>query len=369
MLNRRNLRIKAMQTLFAWQQLRNSDQQIAWEQFQTLLKEAPDSVPEPAKLERPFKSMLIQSDRQSLNDLPPDIMKSANEMIADYQIRMDNDLANLRLQMLKEVEGINQLFLWILGLFVALADFEKLVISRKKPLSNGKPQTVLGHLHSIELIRKATKSLNLPSWEVHQDRLSQWYKDIKNASGSGETSEKPTSLEDEVNKLRSIFKTILWKSDSFQNFFEEHDRGWVENKDIIKSLVNKTLRSITEEGLVLAPLSYQWEEDKQFFMQIFDATLKGEAWTENLIAERAKNWEMDRIAQVDMILLKMAITEMINFPSIPVKVTINEYIELSKKYSTPKSKKFINGILDVLADHLTEKGTIKKSGRGLIDNK
>ena len=78
---------------------------------------------------------------------------------------------------------------------------------------------------------------------------------------------------------------------------------------------------------------------------------------------------MDRIAQVDMILLKMAITEMINFPSIPVKVTINEYIELSKKYSTPKSKKFINGILDVLADHLIEDGTIKKSGRGLIDNK
>ena len=143
----------------------------------------------------------------------------------------------------------------------------------------------------------------------------------------------------------------------------------MENKDIIKSLINKTLKSISADGAVLAPLSYQWEEDKQFFLDIFDHTIKHESWAEKLIAESAKNWETDRIAQVDMILLKMALSEMINFPSIPVKVTINEYIELSKKYSTPKSKKFVNGILDVLANDLMANGTIKKSGRGLIDNK
>ena len=78
---------------------------------------------------------------------------------------------------------------------------------------------------------------------------------------------------------------------------------------------------------------------------------------------------MDRIALLDRILLKMALAEMINFPSIPIKVTINEYIELSKIYSTPKSKKFVNGLLDVLAADLQEQGRIKKSGRGLIDNK
>ena len=133
--------------------------------------------------------------------------------------------------------------------------------------------------------------------------------------------------------------------------------------------MSKTLKSIDNDGVELAPLSYQWEDDKQFFTEIFDATIEKESWTEKLVSEHADNWEMDRIAQVDMILLKMAVTEMINFPSIPVKVTINEYIELSKKYSTPKSKKFINGILDVLANHLTSNGTIKKSGRGLIDNK
>ena len=225
-------------------------------------------------------------------------------------------------------------------------------------------------MKSIQLFRNTIASEDVASWQDYQDRLSQWYKEIKNSPElANEFDGTPENLEDELKKLRYIFKSVLWKSESFQNFFEEYDRGWVENKDIIKSMVNKTLKSVTEEGVTLAPLSYQWEDDKQFFEELFDRTIKEESWAEKLIADSAKNWKTDRIAQVDMALLKMALTEMINFPSIPVKVTINEYIELSKKYSTPKSKKFINGILDVLANDLTANGTIKKSGRGLIDNK
>jgi N utilization substance protein B len=90
---------------------------------------------------------------------------------------------------------------------------------------------------------------------------------------------------------------------------------------------------------------------------------------EVLIANKSKNWDLDRISDTDKILLLMAIQEMINFPGIPLKVTINEYIEVSKKYSTPKSKQFINGVLDVIAVDLQKEGVIKKSGRGLIDNK
>ena len=90
---------------------------------------------------------------------------------------------------------------------------------------------------------------------------------------------------------------------------------------------------------------------------------------ESLIAEKTKNWDIERIAATDKIIMEMAIAEMINFPSIPVKVTINEYIEVAKRYSTPKSKVFINGILDVIAGELENTGVIRKSGRGLIDNK
>jgi len=86
-----------------------------------------------------------------------------------------------------------------------------------------------------------------------------------------------------------------------------------------------------------------------------------------MIAERTKNWESERIALMDTILMKMAICELLNFPSIPVKVTINEYLELSKDYSTPKSNSFINGILDKILGDLKKTNTIKKIGRGLIE--
>jgi N utilization substance protein B len=86
-----------------------------------------------------------------------------------------------------------------------------------------------------------------------------------------------------------------------------------------------------------------------------------------VISERAANWELERIAIMDTILIKMAITELIEFPSIPVKVSLNEYIELSKEYSSPKSKLFINGVLDKLIAEYKEKGIIKKAGRGLME--
>ena len=136
-------------------------------------------------------------------------------------------------------------------------------------------------------------------------------------------------------------------------------------------MIAKTLKSI-EEGdsdFELTEMSYNWEEDKEFFEMIFEKTLDEEAKYEDMIAQKAKNWDIDRISETDKILLEMAIQEMINFPAIPVKVTINEYIEISKKYSTPKSKQFVNGVLDVIAVDLQEQGVIRKSGRGLIDNK
>ena len=200
MLNRRNLRIKAMQTLFAWQQLRNSDQQIAWEQFLSSMKESHGDIEEPATLEKIFKARLSRPDPSGQNELPADLRELANQVVTDYQNQISKDLKHLRSQMLKEVEGINQLFLWILTLFLALADFEEMVISRKKSLSNGKQVTVWKDMQSIELIRQSVASLPLPSWDQHQDRLSQWYKEIKSIPELTQNQEKQDSLEEEVEQ-------------------------------------------------------------------------------------------------------------------------------------------------------------------------
>ncbi|EMR02237.1 transcription antitermination factor NusB [Cesiribacter andamanensis] len=119
----------------------------------------------------------------------------------------------------------------------------------------------------------------------------------------------------------------------------------------------------------LAVLSVNWEDDREFFVDLYRLSLANEQQYEELISTKSKNWDVERLALTDKIIMMMALCEMINFASIPVKVTINEYIELSKRYSTPKSKIFVNGLLDVLSAELQEKGIIRKSGRGLIDNK
>jgi len=107
--------------------------------------------------------------------------------------------------------------------------------------------------------------------------------------------------------------------------------------------------------------------DSRLLHTLYYDTIKNRLEYDQLILGKAQNWKLDRIAMVDRILLQMGISEMIEFEEIPVKVSINEYLEIAKKYSTPKSSKFINGILDTLHGELIQNGRIKKTGRGLLD--
>jgi N utilization substance protein B len=150
-------------------------------------------------------------------------------------------------------------------------------------------------------------------------------------------------------------------------FFEEKDLNWNLNKDVVKSMSTKTFKIEALEDLSLQPLALQWEDDKSFFEDLYAFTLESDKDLNGWVEAQTKNWESDRLAMTDFILLKMAVAEMIKFPSIPVKVSINEYIELAKNYSTPKSGQFINGILDEISIRLMSEKIIQKSGRGLID--
>jgi len=155
-------------------------------------------------------------------------------------------------------------------------------------------------------------------------------------------------------------------------FLEEKDLNWAEDRKVIKGMLKKSIKSIVPgdtASMELVELSVNWEEDKIFLTDLFKHAAENDDAYEIIIAEHTKNWAVDRITVVDHIILKLAIAELIHFPSIPVKVTINEYIDISKNYSTPKSKQFINGLIDVMANNLQREGKVKKSGRGLIDNR
>jgi N utilization substance protein B len=164
-----------------------------------------------------------------------------------------------------------------------------------------------------------------------------------------------------------LFKTEIANSSFLYHFFEEMSIHWIDDLDLCCSMVLKTLKSIPESGkMSVLPLYKDNDDEKEFIVRLIRRTIECDKVNEELIQDLAQNWDLDRIAKMDMILLKMAITELQNFSSIPTKVTLNEYIEISKFYSTPKSNIFINGILDKAIVRLTNENKIIKIGRGLL---
>lgn len=272
--------------------------------------------------------------------------------------------------MLVEAEKIVDRYLLILLLLVEFSEFAEK--DAKQDHSRFVKNLLIQSIKFNKSLETASLRRNL-NWTNESDTVRQWFKDIIKADDEyiKYLKSQDQSFASDKAIVDHIVKNLIFKNDVIDKYLEDADLNWDEDRAIIKSLVTKTLKSIPDGSgeFELQELSYNWEDDKTFFQELFEETIKVEEKYEPLIAKKAVNWDVDRIAVTDKIILEMAISEMINFPSIPVKVTINEYIEVAKRYSTPKSKVFINGILDVIADELEASGVIRKSGRGLIDNK
>lgn len=317
------------------------------------------------------------------DDIDEEIVNTVNKHIQEFHNMVSKDELTTKKNMVNELDKIYFHYLKLLMLPEEFAlldqrDFEK----RQSSLSGAASKSVKGfNFHQNPYVKafKNFKSFELErirkniTWDNHRDQLHSWFKEIKKDDKEFQDYQalaEPTN-EDHLNILNHIVKGLPFKMENMTLFMEEEDIHWTENKSIIKSLINKTIKSYDEnleEKYSLMDLNKNEEEDIPFFKELYTETISKDKEYEDIIARKAKNWEVGRMATMDRIILKMALAEMINFPSIPVKVTINEYIELSKKYSTPKSKQFVNGILDVMANELTSEGVIKKSGRGLIDN-
>lgn len=167
--------------------------------------------------------------------------------------------------------------------------------------------------------------------------------------------------------LLLLMEEVLYKSEALHSWFDAFSLGWKADDVVIFDAVTDTIRQLKAGKVKLAAITRDWKTDKEFVIKLFRKTVLMQDDYRGLIAVRTPNWEADRISSIDMILLCMAAAEIEFFEEIPVKVTLNEYIELAKEYGTPKSKIFVNGVLDNLSKHLKESGRVNKSGRGLID--
>jgi N utilization substance protein B len=170
----------------------------------------------------------------------------------------------------------------------------------------------------------------------------------------------------DLDILLELFR-FLRKDEYFNEVVEDHYANWPDDQSLVIGAMKKVLKATPVSGPFLEEHYPDKETAEDFGKALLEKVIGNEAFIRTLVEPTLKNWDPDRVAVIDMILLVMAVAEFLFFPTIPTKVTLNEYVEISKLYSTPKSKDFINGILDRLMKTLKAEGKIQKEGRGLVD--
>ena len=288
------------------------------------------------------------------------IDKHLDFAISKYDDDLKKDLRNISQKMLVEVENLHRYYVKLLKLIVDFSDLNE--------DTNFGGNKVIQFLKDNEELSSEILKKNI-NWTNQIKLIKKLNIDVlaKEPLFSSYQSLSETTIDEDRDIILLLIKEIIFKHEDLVDHLQLEDIYWEENKNILRSMVRKTVKD-AESGILLK-ISQNWEDDKDFFKILFNETLVDDDHLDELITKHSTNWKKDRLALTDIIILKMGVTEMLNFPSIPVKVSINEYIEVSKSYSTPKSKLFINGMLDKFAIVLQEEGKIKKSGRGLIDNK
>lgn len=315
MLNRRHLRIKAFQTVYAFQQAENPDRK----QFEKSLL---DSIFAVHKCYAQLLQLILE--------------------LKDFEVRDVEDRAS---KFLPSNDDLNAAPILQKNKFVALLENDK---NLKELVKNYKV-----------------------SWQGEDVLLRELYNKIKidSAYQNYGAIESPSITEDR-EILSHLFKSILFQDPLLEQFLEENYINWPVDKQSVDGMILKSIRAYKDgasESLDILPITANWEEDKEYVLELYNKTILYNEETEKYISDKTQNWDVERIAMVDTILMKMALTELMNFNSIPIKVSMNEYIDISKEFSTPKSKGFINGILDKILIDLKKEGKINKIGRGLIE--
>lgn len=378
MLNRRNLRIKVMQSLFAYEQCCEADYELAKaylvERFSPDLNSMEVQDKELLKARQQSALALIDQKFKGKStsvsaEAEPIVEEEVKKALDQYKKNAESDFRHLKKDTVSHISQLEQVYHSVLSLFPALATsaVQEKRVNHQAFIKNSVVQAITSN-------QELSKSTKLPSvgWDSRMDVVRSWFKEVIRPDEQYQEfilKSKPT-VEEELTLIRHILRKIILGDTVIGSFFESEHLHWAEDKEIIRGLTEKTIKTVkSDQGFHLQKLSLEWEEDKFFIEELFERSAYLPEKFHKLIAANTVNWEVERLPLTDRVILQMAISEFITFPNVPIKVTINEYIELAKEYSTPKSRQFINGILDVLARELKKSGDLKKSGRGLIDNK
>lgn len=218
-------------------------------------------------------------------------------------------------------------------------------------------------------LKAKLESHKIQYWEQDGEYVELIYQDlIKSDLYKSFMSNSKSSLENDVAFVVEVFREIIVSNNKLYDYFQDKNITWVDDFPVVNTFIVKLFKRITSKLKTefFTPNLFKDKEDEAFGFKLMKATRDNfEVYNAEIIS-KTKNWDKDRIAKIDFVLLQMAICEFQEFPSIPTKVTINEYIELAKEYSTPKSNVFINGVLDKIVKDYRNQKTLNKKGRGLM---
>ncbi|GAA4768123.1 MULTISPECIES: transcription antitermination factor NusB [Flavobacterium] len=279
----------------------------------------------------------------------------------------------------QSIENVQDLYLVLVSTLVEMKSKEEafIEISRNKHLATKEEKNpnlkfvnnaILGILSESNSLSIAVENRKINNWKVNDEYIQILLDEVKESElYKNYMDKKEKSFEDDLHFVVSMYSDIVAPNIKLYEYLEDQKLTWIDDIPLVNTLILKQLKSIKDaDHIFMVPKLYNDVDDKDFVSQLFRKTILNNDLLAKEFADKTPNWEAERIAEIDTIILKMAICEFLKFPSIPVKVTINEYLELAKEYSTPKSSIFINGILDNLIKEFTADDKLKKVGRGLM---
>jgi len=302
------------------------------------------------------------------------------QMLYSYEQTEDANLRSFEKKLSISIDETYDLYLYYLLLLIEFKFLAERKIEESKsklhpdekdlnPSLNFINNPILVSLANNQELIKEFKKRSI-SWSSEMDLVRSVFNKIRSSDLYLQYVENDKSdLQSNILFIVKLFKNFVVNEDLLLSFLEEKSIFWIEDVDLVASMIVKSIKRSNESmGKVdILPLFKEQKEEQAFFKDLFHNSIKNKDEIDKIIRDHTKNWDIERIALMDILLMRLAVAEVTSFSSIPIKVTLNEYIELAKQYSTSKSNFFINGILDQSFIDLKSEGKIKKVGRGLLE--
>ena len=302
----------------------------------------------------------------------------ALEVVYAYDKSSEKDLELQIKYFLKSNQNFYKLYITCFSLFRELLVLSKnLHLKNKKKYLNNEDDLsldrfcenlILNQIFESEYLNQKINDFKIDYWSNHSELISSIWKDIIESEISLKYLRNPSnSFEIDQSFLVNIYRKSIAPNKKLYEFFEDNEISWINDLPLVNSLVLSSIKNMkkTSKKFPFMKDIYKNKEDANFGVQLIRKVIENKSFLEDEISKVTLNWDNDRIAQIDLLLLQMCLTEFLYFKSIPVKASINEYLEIAKEYSSKKSNVFINGILDKLSKNYIEDGTLKKNKRGL----